>query len=304
MNIENHILNKLYKKYYINKKISYETSSFWMNLSDSQIVTKTSNKFELSGYGFGEFIKNTFFNNLKNIPSKLFIKKLLWNCDYQIIKDVRWIAKNSSRLFSYDLARQALILDKLKSELKNLEEKTFCIIGDGYGVLGCLIKKHFPKSKIISVNLGRILLFDVYYSQLLFSDLKHSLIDLNQNLLLSDFNYIEAEKYMQLKFNADIFINVCSMGEMDPKDIKNYFKSMREQKNETFFYSCNRISKKLNDGQIIKFSDYPWHKDDTIIFDELCPWHQKYPKNKPPFICKFDGPIQHRLVNIHLKEKN
>ena len=163
--------------------------------------------------------------------------------------------KKTSRFLSYDLAWQALILNRLKNDLKDIKNKKFCIIGDGYGTLGCLIKKHFPNSQIISVNLGKILFFDVFYSELLFSDLKHTLIQNNNDIFVKDFNYIEAEKYSKVSFNADIFINVCSMGEMNPNDINNYFLSMRNQKYETYFYCCNRVYKQLTDGQEIKFKN-------------------------------------------------
>lgn len=157
MDIKNKILNELYKKFYLNKTNSEQTSSFWEQLNKLQIVSKTNSNFELGGCGFGEFIKDNFLNNLKNIPSKIFIKRMLRNCDKEIINDTKWISKNTSRLFTYDLARQALILNKLKSSFNNIDDKTFCIIGDGYGALVCIIKKHFPNSKIISVNLGKIL---------------------------------------------------------------------------------------------------------------------------------------------------
>ena len=71
------------------------------------------------------------------------------NCDKDIIRDIKWIAKKTSRVLSYDLARQAFILNRLKNNLEDIKNKKFCIIGDGYGTLGCLIKKHFPNSQII-----------------------------------------------------------------------------------------------------------------------------------------------------------
>lgn len=302
MKKKNIILDFLYEKYYLSKSKSKQTSSFWKNLENSQIVHKNNHKFEISGYGFGDFIQESFIRNIKSIPQKIYIKNMLKKCDKNIIRDIRWIAKKTSRFLSYDLARQALILNRLKLELKNIQNKKFCIIGDGYGVLGCLIKKHFPNSQIISVNLGKILFFDVFYSEILFSDLKHSLIKNNNKFFVKDFNYIEAEKFNKVIFNADIFINVCSMGEMNLNDINNYFCRMRNQEDETYFYCCNRISKRLPDGQVINFKDYPWDKNDQIIFDEICPWHQKYPINKPPFISSFDGPIQHKLVNLKLKK--
>ena len=78
---------------------------------------------------------------------------------------------------------------------------------------------------------------------------------------------------------------------------------IRKQNKETFFYCCNRISKKLPDGSIINFKDYNWSKKDLILFNELCPWHQKFPISRPPFVSKFDGPIKHRLINVAIENK-
>ena len=91
------------------------------------------------------------------------------------------------------------------------------------------------------------------------------------------------------------------MGEMNLNDINNYFSRMRNQENETYLL-LQSYFKKLPDGQVINFKDYPWDKNDQIIFDEICPWHQKFPINKPPFISSFDGPIKHKLVNLKLKK--
>ncbi len=294
--------NKLYSEYYKNNEISKETSSHWRKYGEFQKVKKTIDGYYLNGIGFGDFKKDNILNLLKNIPTTFYISRLLKNCDNNIVNKANLVAKKSSRLFSYDLARQALIINQLSNSIPRIETRSFCIIGDGYGSLGCLIKHLFPKSKVISINLGRTLLFDLYYSQKVFPELEHLLIRDKKNILSNDFNYIEAEKYKDINFHADIFINVCSMQEMNYEDIKYYFEKMRSQISETWFYCCNRISKVLPDGSIINFNNYGWSKKDLIIFDELCPWHQKAPRNTPPFISKFDGPHQHRLIKVFLKK--
>ena len=80
------------------------------------------------------------------------------------------------------------------------------------------------------------------------------------------------------------------------KTIVDYFTLIKSQVVPTYFYFANRISKELPDGSIINFNEYPW--DGTkVLIDELCPWHQQFPTIKPPWIRKFDGPTQHRLVS-------
>ena len=112
-------------------------------------------------------------------------------------------------------------------------------------------------------------LFDLFYSQKIFSELDHKLIRSNNDNFIKDFNYVEAERYLKINLRADVFINICSMQEMNYVDIKNYFSSIRNQNSETWFYSCNRVSKNLPDGTVIKFDKYGWDEKDISIFDEL-----------------------------------
>ena len=97
-------------------------------------------------------------------------------CDKKITKAANNIAKEHKKIISYDQARQVLTLDKLCKSIDNINQKTFCVIGDGFGTLGCLIKKIVPESQIIFINLGRTLLFDLYYTNKIFPKHKHNLI--------------------------------------------------------------------------------------------------------------------------------
>ena len=97
-------------------------------------------------------------------------------------------------------------------------------------------------------------------------------------------------------------INICSMQEMDPAIISDYFNFIRRSgNNATYFYCVNRIEKRLPDGTIVSFFKYPWDEKDKILVDELCPWQQKYYSLTPPFYRPYDGPIQHRLVLMNKK---
>jgi hypothetical protein len=89
------------------------------------------------------------------------------------------------------------------------------------------------------------------------------------------------------------------MQEMNYEAITSYFNVIRNQNTTTWFYCCNRVSKTLPDGSVINFSEYGWNTSDQVIVDELCPWHQRFPINRPPFSSKFDGPIKHRLIKLN-----
>ena len=200
----------------------------------------------------------------------------------------------SKQIFGYDLTRMALTVDFLEKNLDSLNFKTITIIGDGYGRLGCILKLKYPNCNIISINLGKTLLFDYFYSYKVFPKLQHKLVHSNKDFV-SDFNYVEAERYKSLSIESDLFINIASMQEMNYEQINDYFSLIKNQTKPTIFYCCNRLLKSLPDGSQISFNNYPWSGLEIIV-DELCPWYQKFPSIKPPFVRRFDGPIQHRLV--------
>jgi hypothetical protein len=191
-----------------------------------------------------------------------------------------------------------LTVDLLKKHTDGFDGKRVVIIGDGYGSLGCLFKLCYPSAIITYINLGRTLTFDAHYSGCVFPNSNHKLITSTSDLGSDDFNYVEAERAREFEIEGDLFVNIASMQEMTPDAISFYFKMFRGQKKSTLFYCCNRLEKILPDGAITKFFEYNWAETDEIIVDELCPWHQRAPKSKFPFVYRFDGPIQHRLVRI------
>ena len=111
---------------------------------------------------------------------------------------------------------------------------------------------------------------------------------------------LEAEQYELLnKLPISLFINIASMQEMNMPVIQKYFEYMRTSTVKSYFYCCNREEKTLSDGNVIKFSNYPWNEDERIIIDEPCPWYQRYPSNFPPFWRDFIGTHLHRLIKLN-----
>ena len=302
----------LVNSYFNNDKVfSKVTSSHWQKYGKLQKITlktpqekifnvskreisDTVSRLKLSGGGFGDFKKLTLVNSLLNIPIFVYLLFNSWlKLRLKTFYTTLLYTIKSGQIFSYDVTRSALTIDYLEKNIGDLNSKTITIIGDGYGRLGCLIKLLFPESKVTYINLGRSLLFDYYYSFRVFPKLQHKLIK-NFDNFTADFNYVEAEFHKQFKIKSDIFINIASMQEMNLEQINDYFTMIKQNPNQ-IFYCCNRLLKKLPDNSMINFLEYPWDGLE-IIKDELCPWHQKFPSLKPPFIRKFDGPTQHVLA--------
>jgi len=284
-----------WQKYGKLQSVTFKTPRGIMtNANKKEGIGYTFSTLELKGGGFGDFKKLTTYNLLLNIPIFIYLIFNSWaKLRFKTFFTTLFYTIKSGQIFSNDVTRCALTVDYLKKNIGDLNSKTITIIGDGYGRLGCLIKLLFPKSRIIYINLGRTLLFDYYFSFKVFPKLKHKLVK-NLNEFTIDFNYVEAEFYKEFEIKSDIFVNIASMQEMNLEQINDYFTLIKQNPNQ-IFYCCNRLSKKLPDNSIINFLEYPWQGFE-IIKDGLCPWYQKFPSLKPPFIRKYDGPIQHRIA--------
>jgi len=299
MNQYQHILENLYDNYFRNSSgHSKVTSSFWRTVRPQE-VTIEKNQWNVKGWDFGDYRPLTFYNCITSLPQRLLLHYLLkkYHCSQPLIKAGKQIARRSGRIFSFDCVKQIISLHVISQILDSKSFKTVCVIGDGYGFLSSFIKLIFPHIKVVSVNLGRTLFFDVLFSQKCFSE--HTPLLLKEKNDLSDLTFIEAENYRLLEgLPIDLFINIASMQEMDLAVINNYFQYMRlSSQTPCYFYCCNRLAKKLPDGTLIEFMKYPW-QDSVILLDEICPWYQKYPSSKPPFWLPFDGVIQHRLARL------
>lgn len=292
------ILDGLHKKYFESGSLSEVTSSHWKKFGAYQQAAKVGGKWVLSGIGFGDYSPRTWWRKIYYLPTTVFLLFLLRSSDRRIVGIAKSLAEKVGRMFSYDVARMILSCELLIRNTSGFDGKTIAIIGDGYGFLGGLLKAVYPSARIIFVNLGRTLLYDVFYSFLAYPNLSHKLIVGRDDPFNVDFSYIEAELVTEIGVCADLFVNIASMQEMDAEVIAAYLRIIRSQPCTTMFYCCNRIQKVLPDGSVTKFSEYGWLDSDEVIIDDLCPWHQIAPMNRPPFFYKFDGPIQHRFVRI------
>ncbi len=315
------ILDNLYNKHYKNLSSSLSvTSSHWSDSSPHQLykVSKGEQKgqYHMTGGGFGFYSKATWFHKIRILPIVFLLSNILrkYNCQKNIVNAGKQVNEKINFLLSYDNVKTMLslnlivkVLNKSNIRIGDKESvKIICIIGDGYGFFSNLLRQFEPSIKVISINLGKTLLFDVQYSKACFPDIDVALIRSMQDkelLFENDISFIEAENYHFLQdLPIDMFINVASMQEMNPEIVENYFNYMRgSSRPSPYFYCCNRVEKSLPDGTIINFFDYPWKNKDKVIVDELCPWYQKFPYFSLkifPIWRPFDGPIWHRLLKF------
>lgn len=261
-------------KYYLDKK---DYNNIFLNMGFGNFTQKKW----LSSPFHNFLIKIIFGDNI--IKTEEFIK-------YKIIFD------KMKRQIDVDTIRHIFTYNLLK---KYINPKKIGIIGDGKanGLIGAL--NLFPESKIFSVNLAETLINDLIIMK------NFNLINENEVEVIEGIdNKIDYNKRLFLipstlknflkEKNIDLFINIASFQEMSKEEINNYMNLIKN--NKSLLYSCNREYKKLRGGEELIFEDYPWG-DGKKIFYKDCSWHQKFYSFKPPFIHKYDGNIQHCLID-------
>ncbi|MBF0594894.1 MAG: putative sugar O-methyltransferase [Candidatus Omnitrophica bacterium] len=304
--LNNDILNELFIKYYCLKGYSSVTSSHWQKYGAMNVVEKTAEGFLVSGQGFGHFVRTGTLRSIKHYPAAFLAQGLLkaHGVDSTVRACGEDVARKQKRQVNFDEVKQIIMGHILKASGVLEKTKTVAVIGDGYGFMSCLLRQLLPQTTIISVNLGKMLFFDMLYVAKVFPDNKMFLWRDDREYLsylkAPSMVFLEAERCALLSSRGiDLFINIASMQEMNPDVIGMYFDIIRSGAGEKYFYCCNWEEKTLPDQTVIRFNEYPWDaKKDEILFDELCPFYQKYPVSRPPFWLPFDGPIRHRLVKM------
>jgi hypothetical protein len=305
------VLSALYQRFFEkHESFSDVTSSHWRKVG-WHTASLGQGVWKLKGAGFGDWMEDNLLNRLRTFGVGRAIAGLrqAHACPESLWRLGMEVAKSQRRIFSYDCAKQVLALAKVArsiavpdsaSPLTSAGISKVCVIGDGYGYLGSLLKAFDRGVTVTSVNLGRGLLFDAYYTRQCFPDAVLAVLD-PKSAQSADFLFLPAEDYAALQSSSqDMVFNIASMQEMNLAVVRNYVRYIRRQDgNRTLFYCCNRIEKTLPDGDTVRFDDYGWDTSDTVVFDELCPWYQAFPHGLLAQWLPFDGPIKHRLAYLH-----
>ena len=246
-------------------------------------------------------------HNIFQIPFRAMGKK--FSNFEKIDRVAKGILSKQDKGYSLDVLRQVITLAYLEDKKVVKNNATSCVIGDGYGTMTCLLFEN-NHQRIISVNLSKTLLMDLWQIKLFLGDKFEEVVlvtekhDIPETLLKTNNKpsiiAIEAENHNLIRlFPLDLSINIASMQEMNPEIVEEYFEDISiATLRGGAFYCCNREEKILPDGTKSIFSNYPWHLSRESLEDDLCPWHLKYYNLKVPFYHSYDGPARHRLVKF------
>ena len=297
-------IRKIYNFYEINSLDSDVVSSHWQEYGNKTLISFNDDfsVAHVQAEGFDDFQKKGVLSSLKNIPIDFYINRKLYPLlPIRLIDAIENVVGLQKRVLSFNSVKQALCLNAIEKYGLDLDGKKIAIIGDGNGFMGMLLKNLYPNTKVIQINLAKVLMFDLIFTSLMPNPNELNVVLDNKDYLKSaDFNFVPAEAIFTIDLNdVDFFINIASMQEMDPHVIKSYFRLIRSQNlKKSYFYCCNRVSKKLPDGTIVDFNNYPWLESDKVLFDEVCDWYSEFPMSRPPFVKTFDGMHKHRLIEV------
>lgn len=226
------------------------------------------------------------------------------------------ITRTQGRAHDIDVMRQSLTLSLIGSRTQAVgTDKTTAVIGDGFGSMTTLLLATRSAARVVLVNLSRTLLVDLWYIRLwmgtdVFEESVHlvrTTAEMVETIARTESSDPHVPHVIALRAQdhglipecpLDLALNMVSFQEMDPPVIGEYFDALRTAAalRPLVLYCCNREDKRLPDGTVTRFAEYPWSTSDQVILDELCPWHQEYYSVRPPFYRAYDGPIRHRIV--------
>jgi hypothetical protein len=280
------IIQYLYQTYYagdIPKDVEY-LSSHWEHYSEKFDV-KIDSSGQIEGF-FGAGLGMWKWNSRSGkMLDRLCIESYLWNLPAKKKLVSFWklfvpLSKQMGLDPTFDVFRQMCSVALINENWvqSNAEQHlSFIVIGDGLGVLSAFLKKLYPQSTIVMVDIGKTLLFQAFHLHKVYPDCTHSLVG-NATSDNVDFLYCPADRMDEIRdFRFDIAVNVASMQEMTIETVANYFNYLcSHMRQRNLFYCCNREKKILPDGEAVEFYRYPWVNEDQYIVDGICPWHRYF----------------------------
>ena len=305
------LVQELYHRYYTSDTTPADIiSSHWKEYGSKINVSidTEGNIIQLDGCGFGNWRDANIVNKLlNNLCNSSYLLRLPYKKEIHFLEGrIKEKLINIGAYVSYDCFRQICSFITIKKHLDEANERDFnvLIIGDGHGFLSLLMKTIYPSSKVILLDIGKVLLFQSINLQNAFSGCKHIGVfdDIQEKQIASgDFIYCPAENIERINnLKYRVIISISGMQEMNYNSIGRYFAYIRKHSTlDNLFYCCSRVAKVLPGGEKIEFHKYPWHPKDKYLVDEEPGFYRYFLSTQFPFFQFFDGSMHHRLTNLY-----
>lgn len=223
------------------------------------------------------------------------------------------LARDLSAGLTFDVFKSTMALGLLAEHwaAHRLSPRTFALIGDGHGFLGALVRRYLSGSRVYSIDLPIMLVFQARTHEMADGQARLSLLSANGANTQTDVIFVLPQNIECIPDQIDCAINIASMQEMTDFSINSYFTFLRRRSTQhSRFYCVNRLRKELLGGEVTSFHNYPWQENDEIFIDGPCPYYTHFfaPYTLPngprvlglrvPFVNYFDGILMHRLARL------
>ena len=290
------------------------TSLYWQSEGERLSIQRQGGDLSWKGFGIGtserQGIAWGIFHALerasyRGVTARLRSYRRTWAA-------LQKLSRGLSIRVSYDIWKSAVIAAVLVDhwERHRLSPQAFAMIGDGSGVLGALIRRIRPGTRMFCIDLPKALTFQSYFHSRAQPPARLSRISEAEGGE-ADVVFVLPQEIDSISDPIDCAVNIASMQEMNASSIWSYFQFLRKRSRPgSHFYCVNRKEKELPGGERSRLDDYPWEPTDRIFLDGPCPYYThtlsrcmrssgpRWMGIRIPFLNTFDGPMWHRLVHL------
>ncbi|HBH97588.1 MAG TPA: hypothetical protein DDX89_07380 [Candidatus Omnitrophica bacterium] len=294
------------------------TSSHWQDHGRRTIVERRRGELVLQASGFDTLAHPGLGGRLLHRVERWSYRKTLkrfasfaavWRLMERLVHDLGGGA-------DFYALKTACVLATLADHWANdrLSPQVFALIGDGSGLLGALIRRFAPSSRVYSIDLPKALVFQATTHRTADPAGQMGVLtgrDQEMPSASAQVLFVLPQALEQIPGPIDCAVSVASLQEMTADSIAGYFAFLRRRTGPASrFYCVNRLSKPMPGGEVATFSEYPWQAEDEVFLDGPCPYYaycfspQTLPNGprvlgmRVPCVNYFDGVHVHRLVRL------
>lgn len=166
-------------------------------------------------------------------------------------------------------------ISRIMDKLISTERPLIVEIGPGYGLMMSKMKKKYPQSRCVLLDLPELSAVQSYYLSCEFPEAKifyyRDLLEYGPSLFEMDFDFLILPGWMIStlpKNSVDVTINTRSMMEMNNNTIKYYFDHIHLTMKEHGILACFNRYEKNTAGEVSRIKHYPYDDYWSILLSQ------------------------------------